>query len=390
MIFGIPTSSRVGILPLITLVTYTARNMTARANAPPRPIAVSGLEIPETGQPPDVYYIILDAYARDDILLNDHNFDNTPFLQGLENLGFYIARCSQSNYSQTQISLASSLNLDYLPALSDQFSPANTSRLGVDELIEHSSVRQAFEELGYTSIAFETGFKYTQWEDADIYYSPAAGLVEQAQISGGLNDFEAMLLRNSVALLLTDSASLLPNFLQAEFSNPRRIHRERILYDLEQLAQIPELPGPKLVFAHMVIPHPPYVFGPNGEFTDYDLEAKKGYIDQIRYLNSRLLPLMEEIIAKSEVEPVIILQGDHGAIHSPPSRRLAILNAYHFPQGGASNLYPQVTPVNTFRVLLNTYFGGQYPILEDASYFSNYKTPYDFSEISNDRQGCGP
>jgi hypothetical protein len=378
------------LLPLASLVAYTVNSMTARATASTQPEAVSALKLPETGQPPDVYYIILDAYARDDVLLDDHNFDNTPFIEALEKLGFYVARCSQSNYSQTQLSLASALNMDYLPDLGEQFKPDNTSRLGVGDLIEHSRVRQAFEELGYTSIAFETGFKYTQWEDADIYYSPAAGMVERAQISGGLNDFEAILLRTSAALLLTDSASLLPKTLQADFNNPRRVHRERILYDLEQLAQIPEIPGPKLVFAHLVSPHPPYVFGPNGEFTDYDLEAKKGYIDQIHYLNSRLLPLMAEIIAKSEVEPVIILQGDHGAIHSPPSRRLAILNAYHLPQDGNNHLYPQASPVNTFRLVLNRYFSGQYPLLEDAGYFSDYKTPYDFNQVADSRQDCEP
>lgn len=376
------------LMPLIQLGIYTAQTTTQEASASEQTEPAFNLKLPGEGQPPDVYYIILDAYARDDVLLQDHGLDNKPFLSELESLGFFIARCSQSNYSQTQLSLASSLNMDYLQSIGEQFTPDITSRLGLDELIRHGQVRQALEDLGYTTIAFETGFKYTQWEDADIYYSPAASTLDRMQIGGGLNDFESLLLKTSAGLLLSDSASLLPKYLQADFNNPRRIHRERILFDLEQLGKIPEITGPKFVFAHLVSPHPPYVFGPNGEFTNFDLEAKIGYVDQIKYLNHRLVPLLQEIIEKSEVPPVIIIQGDHGAIHSPPIKRLNILNAYHFPAGGGQNLYEQISPVNSFRAVLNTYFGGEYPMLEDTSYFSIYKTPYDFSVIPNDREGC--
>ena len=70
---------------------------------------------------PDVYYIILDAYSRDDILDEVYDYDNSSFLNELTNLGFYVARCSQSNYAQTQLSLASALNLDYISELGGGF-----------------------------------------------------------------------------------------------------------------------------------------------------------------------------------------------------------------------------------------------------------------------------
>jgi hypothetical protein len=40
------------------------------------------------------------------------------------------------------------------------------------------------------------------------------------------------------------------------------------------------------------------------------------------------------------------------------------------PGGGTSQIYPTITPVNTFRLIFNIYFGGNYPLLEDKSYFS--------------------
>ena len=59
---------------------------------------------------PDVYYIILDAYGRADSLKTFYGYDNTPFLQALEQRGFYIARHSRANYDQTPLCLASALN----------------------------------------------------------------------------------------------------------------------------------------------------------------------------------------------------------------------------------------------------------------------------------------
>jgi hypothetical protein len=339
-------------------------------------------------RPPDVYYIILDAYSRDDDLLNYYALDNSAFLNQIEKLGFYVAICSQSNYAQTQLSLASSLNYDYLDKLSEQFNPRNQSRIGFHEFIQHSKVRKIFEKLDYDIIAFETGFKGTEWDDADFYYSPSQSPLGNLQIDSGINGFELMLMNNSAILVLTDASIKLPEFLQPDFDNPRRIHRDRILYTLDQLGQLPAHPGPKFVFAHLVIPHPPYVFGPDGEFRDYDQENLIAYRDQLTFLNRQLIPLLETMIIESETPPIIILQADHGGVELPPQNRMNILNAYYLPENGNTDLYNQISPVNTFRVIFNRYFNGQYEILDDVSLFSVYKTPFEYTLISDNRPSC--
>jgi len=348
---------------------------------------ITNLKLPP-GQPaPDIYYIILDAYTRDDTLLSEYGLDNTPFLDQLEGLGFYVARCSQSNYAQTQLSLASSLNFNYLEALDEAYNPGNNKRVGMRKWIQHSAARTTLEGLGYQVVAFETGFKNTEWDDADLYLAPSAAL-GSLQMFAGLNDFELLLINNSAGLLLTDAAIKLPEFLQTDFDNPRRIHRERILYALDQLAKLPALPGPKFVFAHLVIPHPPYVFGPDGEFTDYDRDKIAAYHDQVIYLNQRLIPLLESILQESSTPPIIVLQGDHGGIESPQAYRMDILNAYHLPGGGNARPYENISPVNTFRVIFNQYYGAQFALLDDTSYFSVYKTPFEYTVIPNRREGC--
>ena len=228
----------------------------------------------------------------------------------------------------------------------------------------------------------------TERDDDNVYLSPPCAAVGNLQVNAGLNDFELMLVNTSAGRLLTDGMKKLPQFLQADFDNPRRIHRDLILFDFDQLAKLPALPGPKLVFAHLVIPHPPYVFGPNGEFTDYDRDPIAAYHDQVIYLNKRLIPLLKTIQQQSATPPIIVIQGDHAGVESDQNFRMEILNAYYLPGQAAGQLYESISPVNTFRLILDQYFGGQYKLLKDTSYFSVYKTPFDYTVIPDKRAGC--
>jgi len=372
---------------LAGLGMHMTRSIAARRTLATVAVAAGDLRLPAGRTPPDIYYIILDAYARTDTLREHYNLDDTPFLEALNELGFYVAYCSRSNYAQTRLSLASSLNLDYLPALSDEFRPDNTSRVQVRELLQSNRVRPMLEGLGYTTVAFTTGFESTEWEDAGMYLVPGGNGPGGNPLPGGPNGFEALLLSTTYARLATDGVISLPQAWRSKLSNPRLVHRRRLEYNLDQLARLPEMPGPKFVFAHLVIPHPPYVFGPNGEPIDYDVPDTPGYQNQVRYLDRILPGLLQTIIRKSAVPPVIIVQADHGAVNAPPALRMNILNAYYLP-GGEQLLYPHISPVNTFRLIFNLYFGGHYALLKDTAYFSYYSRPYEFIKEKETRATC--
>lgn len=62
---------------------------------------------------PDIYYFILDSHGRHDILSKYYKHDNSSFLNGLKDRGFYVSDKSHSNYYWTFLSLSSSLNYDY-------------------------------------------------------------------------------------------------------------------------------------------------------------------------------------------------------------------------------------------------------------------------------------
>lgn len=333
---------------------------------------------------PDIYYIILDAYGREDALLEQYHYDNSPFLNELRDMGFFVADCSSSNYERTQLSLSSSLNMDYIEKLGGndliKDFEGNLKLEKIKRLIVDNETRRILEANHYTTVAFQTGFNWTQWENADYYFSYTNEIESDwfTQIFSSFNVFESLLLETSAGQLVYDllNAAYQNNNErnQAEFKDETRqiIRYNNVKYTLDKLEEIPSsIRSPKFVFVHLLSPHQPFVFDPEGEFiSDVTIQksVEPGYFYQIAFLNKRLLTIVEKIINTSDSPPIIIIQGDHG----PPETkytplRLQILNAYYLPDGGDEDLYASITPVNSFRVIFDHYFGTQYGLLEDVS-----------------------
>jgi len=333
---------------------------------------------------PDVYYIILDAYGRSDTLLKTLDYDNSAFLDGLRQLGFYVADCAQSNYAKTDLSLSSSLNLNYVTALGSSFSPKNTDRLPLWTLIKNNEVKAIFENLGYTTVAFDTAYDFTEVRSSDVYYSVPPK---------GLNGFENLYLQTTLAAVMDDFGLL--RKLQL---TPEDRKRELVLFKLDELKKIPaSLPGPKFVFAHLVIPHQPFVFGTDGEpfviqertFKGQTYYPPKdyalGYHNQAIYISQQILEVVKVILQESAQPPIIMIQGDHGLSHFEKTDRMTILSSYYFPDR-EPDFYPSMTPVNSFRMLFNQYFSTNFELLEDVSYYSDYPYAYQFEVIPNNCQ----
>ena len=82
------------------------------------PLSRSGVKLKaKNGVKPDVYYIILDAYASPETLKTQGNFDDKEFLDFLKSRGFYVVPKAASNYDRTPFSISSSLNMDYISAV---------------------------------------------------------------------------------------------------------------------------------------------------------------------------------------------------------------------------------------------------------------------------------
>ncbi len=381
------------LFPVVQIAGFVTRESPA-AIAPPEPTSVPNSAsstnqetpptnpAPTTGDPsqyPDVYLIVLDGYSRADTL-EVLGYDNSEFLGSLEDLGFYIAECGRSNYRHTLLSMSSMFSMDLLWRAIPNSGPADHDPTPVYEALVHNQVRSDFEQRGYTIVGFQTGYQWDQWTDADIYLKPDDAEINRERQVSSITPFEYIFLKNTAAYPFIENSSLAVQRYYGRYQ-----HVNFTLNELPKIAA--SIPGPKFVYAHIMSPHTPYIFLPDGSLnTDsrfYNTETgtpsnpelqAEGYINNIKYLNSKMLTVLDEIIKNSKVPPIIILQGDHGYVLE--ERRFNNLMAFHFPNGGNAVLYPTITPINTFRLVSNFYFGTDLPLRNDVSNDADVGRPY--------------
>jgi hypothetical protein len=366
-----------------TILTLTFNAFTGRPSGKvdlfPLPQSNGGVALE---QKPDIYYVILDGYAREDLLQEIFSYDNSELIRFLESRGFYVAKRSTSNYGQTAVSLASSLNFDYINSFAESVGKDSANYGPLHDLIQNNRARRFLERQGYHFVSFETGYSITEIQDSDTYI--AFGIP--------LNNFEMMLLQNSAAVVWLDQSF-----------NAR--YRDRITGGFDRLGDLSGVPSPKFVFAHTMAAHAPYVFKSNGqplETTGSQVVHDAGeeihahievYTGQITYINRLIEETVDEILNSSEREPVIILQADHGSAvymdwrsrdRTCMHERMSIFNAYYLPGGKTNRLYPEITPVNTFRVVFDAYFDTRLGLLEDKNYYSIWERPYEMFDVTSE------
>jgi len=347
---------------------------------------------------PDIYYLILDGYGRQDQLAQLCDYENTEFLQFLEDSGFYVAEKSHSNYATTFLSLASSLNLRFVNREAEIMGRHSDERGPLYELIRNNDVARYLQVHGYRFIHLNSTYGATARCDvADVAIPPTPP------------EFNRVLQETT---LLKPFSWKLASFRQGAASIPD-LNR----YHFRYLKEIPQVDVPTFTFAHIVCPHGPYYFDREGN-TRSEAEAeyfagkkrvlggrnlsegarlknRASYVDQLVYLNRQMRGIVERILTQSDRPPIIVLQADHGTdflldvtrpVEEQPrfiEERMSILNAYYVPASCRSLLYESITPVNTFRVLLNEVFGEELPLVPDRVFFSWYVRPYDLVDVSD-------
>lgn len=342
---------------------------------PPEPgpaVAASRAADPPRSRP-DIYYVILDGYARRDVLKLLSGFDNREFLEGLESRGFYVASGARSNYSQTRLSLASSLSMDYLPPTRPEAS-SDLLHQQIRRLRKHGRVVGRLRELGYR-------YRYV----GSMYFPVDAAADEELSPSGAGRTYVRAFLATT-ALQSVERALRLGGYLQ----DPVGINE----FQFRAIARAKCSRAPLYTFAHVACPHEPYVYdrhGPLPQPIPADEATASDYVAQLQYLNRRVLELIDAIDRTSGPEAVVLLQADHGSdLPGRPGRpdavglfeRMSIFSAYRCPARVRQRLYPTITPVNSFRVLLGGLFGDDLPLLEDRSFYSRYEAPFDFIEVA--------
>jgi hypothetical protein len=328
----------------------------------------------------DIYYIIFDRYGGSDAL-RQMGFDNSEFLKGLSRRGFYVASESRGNYPKTLLSLASSLNMTYLDFLTREMGTDSDDEGPVRRLVKRHTVARFLKSKGYRYIQIGSWWGVTS-------ESPLADLNLKL---GGLSEFSTALVETTPLFPVGPAISEQLDFRHREYN--------RTLLQFEKVAETRQVAGPTFVFAHILIPHGPYVFDRNGAYVEKEDERartfRRKYLEQLMFVNKKITQLVERLLAGPESEdPVIILQSDEGPGEAPGSwakaspkawrKKFPILNAYYLPGVEEAVLYPSISPVNTFREVFNLYFDAGLPILPDRSFiYQDLRHLYKFIDVTN-------
>ena len=304
----------------------------------------------------DIYYIILDAHASSKVLREYHGYDNSWFVQSLKKRGFYLSENSLSNYFYTVLSIPSSLNMQYHFKKFDH----NNLTFGLAyHMLKDNNATFFLKKLGYKNI------------NVSFAWGPTSKMNNKP------------LVRSFFCGEFTQEFfyQLFSRFFLNWFYNymKRKDHFDQ-LYSLKEYIKTD---GPKFVFSHFLCPHRPFVFKRDGSLRlSYNI-SNLAYIEQLYYFDKQVIKIIDFILDKSELKPIIILQADHGShgnLFVPRIRskfiekdikmlQHSMFSAYYLPDFDESKLYDSISPVNNFRVIFNNYFCTNFDILEDKINF---------------------
>ena len=334
---------------------------------------------------PNIYFIICDAYPRSDYLKAYFDYDDTPFLNQLRERGFYVAERSRSNYCHTLLSLASTLNMDFLgPNILDSEN-SKENYLQLISLLRGNLVVRTLKAHGYEYVAIPSGMFPTIMVDADRFIH--RGTINSTEYTQHLIDTAPLFSTRSSAFDITEYQQRLIDMTPVRSVVNRMPHLlwyQLVPFSLDKLASLRSKGRPMFVFAHLLAPHKPHAYDKDGKFVETFPPYKDGWRTVTEYLNTRLIEVVDEIQA-SEPNSIIIIQGDHGsnsAVHGSDSNwrgdwidyvqsRSANLSTVYLPgKNDEGLLYPELTPVNLFRIIFDTYLETEYGRLEDATYLS--------------------
>jgi hypothetical protein len=337
------------------------------------------LNEPKLNEKPNIYYIIVDEYTSDEILLEIYNYDNREFLTKLTQRGFHIPDNSYTNYVTSPLAISATLDMSYFN--DGKINPTFDNR---NEFYNNNQLMQILKSLDYTIISMSLDYGYPEISDHHL-----------CAPSMFVNQFHNTLIDGSLW------SPFSKYFVTA--GDPQRDRVNCKFFELSNLEN--SFDTPFFVFAHIMSPHPPYLFGPNGESSNPEFlsigaaswDNKSGYVDQVQYINKKIIETVDKILLESDSAPVIIIQGDHGTptqlgggglrwnnINDDSIReRTSIFNAYYFPNINSEIIYDGITPVNSFRIVLNHYLNGNYELLEDKIYFSTYSDMLNFTDVTN-------
>lgn len=347
---------------------------------------VASNEIETTRSPErDIYFLVLDRYGSDWSLRQRFGIENDIY-PDLEAAGFQVIPGGRANYHASDFSLATALNMRYQDDLAAALDGPSIDRTPVRERLARHEVGEFLRSQGY------------RYYHLGAWWNPtrSSPIADEVLALGKTTEFDTVLRETTLLPALQRLAGVAP-----EDTHSRSQHRDQALFAFRQLQRLADTPGRKFVFAHVLMPHTPYVLAEGGRYV-LEAEAKQKseaelFEQQLEFTNEKVNELVAKLLeGPDDEDPIIIITGDEGpylcyeidCVDGSPEVygiRLGTLRAYYLP-GLDYQVPADDSGVNIFRMILREYFGADLPDLPNRSY--GWPDPkqdlYTFTDVTDE------
>jgi Sulfatase len=316
---------------------------------------------------PDIYFLLFDAYSSSLGLKENYHYDNSGFDRYLAQKGFHIQRASRSNYKYTILSMPSIFNMCYLDRLKDVRGGPVAEYYYLSDLIKDNALMDWLHSIGYDIVNCSM---------FDLHGHPSP-------ITESLLPLQTRLITDQTfySRFYRDVGW---NFYQftinplSEKEIDLSLNNDNKLIARLEAASAKQSAHPRFFYGHFNIPHPPYYFDKQGNrrkvrapYKSTDEDNVQDYLDYLNYSNQKAEEMIDSILTNTHGQAVIIVMGDHGLRYHDrlgynPLSFVENQNAVYFPGRDYHLFYDSISGVNQFRVVLNTLFEQNLPMLKDS------------------------
>lgn len=339
-----------------------------------------------TGKP-DIYYLVFDRYASNETLQNIYDYDNTYLTNFLAEQGFTTNADAIANYPFTMSSISSTLSMDYHTNLGDRFGDDGTqTAFPYRTILNDAPVAQLLKQNGYTYNQVSSWWDFTRigiHADANPTESFRLNVLNKHFF---MSDLQRDFINGSILSPWLKKGLSVGNTVLVKYdldNNPRQ-NFENQMTELTRLAKANKTQGPQFSFAHVLVPHDPYVFTADGSEPTYDgnrtddgIDETEKYTNQLTYLNKRIIELVTTIRTQNP-DAAIVIQADEGPYpkefrfslsadhyYNPKDlklpqmkQKMGILGSYYLPGVDEDIVNENIqSSVDPFRFILSHYLG---------------------------------
>lgn len=323
---------------------------------------------------PDIYLLMFDAFGSSKSIQTELGYNNSELDSFLLDNDFFVAANVKANYNWTIYSVSTMMNLEYLPHwISPVMNEPKVHFWGTESL-KNNSLYQILKSENYQIYNYQPlSFDNPDWpgpsffgffKEQHYYFKTLPGRLHRDLFWNFINTNISLLKQKQL------SAIIKRNTLQKHLL-------DTTIALVKNSCSIS--PVPKFVYGHFMATHDPYIFDSTGKLlTDVQALAKNkknevlNYINQVKVADSIVKDLVLHIQQNNKKNTIIIVAGDHGfpnEILKKSGYTFETYSSFYFPDKDYKNLHDSIQPVNTFRVILNKFFGSNYSMLADSMIF---------------------